>query len=119
LTDKTISQLTSEVQKSFGRYDAQGTRHWTWETAARDLPYQVGSLSKVLLQLSGDRHKEGKTEDELQWQLRNELADILAEVLYVAGELHIDMNQAMAEMVDDDTKKVNERVVGSEPNGSL
>jgi hypothetical protein len=109
MTDKTISQLTKDIQVSFAKYDAQGTRHWTWETAARDLPYQVGSLSKVLLQLSGDRYKEGKTDDELQWQLRNELADIMAEVLYIAGELGIDMNQAMAEMVDDDTKKVTER----------
>src|SRR5580704_4877066 len=107
--DKTISQLTADVKASFGGYDAQGTRHWTWETAARDLPYQVGSLSKVLLQLSGDRHKEGKNGEQLQWQLRNELADIMAEVLYIAGELNIDMNQAMSEMVEDDTRKVTER----------
>jgi hypothetical protein len=109
MADKTISQLTKDVKESFGKYDLQGTKHWTWETAARDLPYQVGSLSKVLLQLSGDRYKEGKDDDALQWQLRNELADILAEVLYIAGELDIDMNQAMAEMVSDDTKKVAER----------
>jgi hypothetical protein len=107
--DKTISELTKDVQASFANYDVQGTRHWTWETAAKDLPYQVGSLSKVLLQISGDRYAEGKDEAALQWQLRNELADIMAEVLYIAGELNIDMNQAMAEMVDDDTKKVARR----------
>jgi hypothetical protein len=107
--DKTLAEITKDVKKSFAGYDAQGTRHWTWQTAARDLPYQVGSLSKVLLQLSGDRHKEGKDDKALQWQLRNELADIMAEVLYIAGELNIDVNQAMAEMVDDDTRKVADR----------
>jgi hypothetical protein len=110
--DKTISELTKDVRASFARYDAQGTRHWTWETAARDLPYQVGSLSKVLLQLSGDRYADGLDAAALQWQLRNELADILAEVLYIAGELKIDMNQAIAEMVKDDTKKLTDRVKG-------
>lgn len=109
MKDKTISELTEDVKNSFAKYDAQGTKHWTWETAAKDLPYQVGSLSKVLLQISGYRYAEGKDEVGLQWQLRNELADIMAEVLYIAGELGIDMNQAMAEMVDDDTKKVDER----------
>ena len=109
MKDKTISELTRDVRASFAKYDAQGTRHWTWQTAAADLPYQVGSLSKVILQMSGDRYAEGKTEYELKWQLRNELADIMAEVLYVAAEFDIDMNQAMAEMVDDDTKKVGER----------
>jgi NTP pyrophosphatase (non-canonical NTP hydrolase) len=109
MSDLTIKQWTEAVKKSFGKYDAQGTTHWTWETAARDLPYQVGSMWKVLLQLSGERYKEGKNDEALQWQLRNELADILAEVLYIAGELNIDMNRALSEMVDDDTKKVDER----------
>jgi hypothetical protein len=109
MADKTIPEWTAAVKASFAQYDAQGTRHWTWETAARDLPYQVGSLSKVLLQLSGDRYAEGKDREALEWQLRNELADILAEVLFIAGERGIDMNQALAEMVEDDKRKVRER----------
>ncbi len=109
MKDYTITDLTKLVKKSFGQYDKQGTRHWTWETAAKDLTYQVGSLTKVMLQLSGDRWADGKSDEELEWQFRNELADILAEVLYVAGERGIDMNQAMDEMVGDDTKKVAER----------
>ncbi|MFI5240686.1 MAG: hypothetical protein ACHQUB_03180 [Candidatus Saccharimonadia bacterium] len=107
--DKTISELTKNIKASFAQYDSQGTKHWTWETAMRDLSYQVGSLSKVALQLSGERFDEGKTSEQLQWQLRNELADIVAEVLYIAAELKIDMNEAMAEMLADDTKKITER----------
>jgi NTP pyrophosphatase (non-canonical NTP hydrolase) len=114
LADFTLSEATSAVKASFAKYDAQGTNHWTWETAAADLQYQVGSLTKVLLQRSGYRYAEGKDAAALDWQLRNELADILAEVLYVSGELGIDMNQALEEMVADDTKKVAERVTVAE-----
>jgi NTP pyrophosphatase (non-canonical NTP hydrolase) len=106
---KTLSELTQDVRESFATYDKQGTKHWTWETAARDLSYQVGSLMKVILQLSGERHAEGKDKSQLNWQLRNELADIMAEVLYIASELNIDMDQAMAEMVADDATKIKQR----------
>lgn len=107
---KTLSELTSQVRASFAQYDKQGTKHWTWETAAKDLPYQVGSLLKVILQLSGERYDEGKDKEQLDWQLRNELADILAEVLYIASELNINLETAIAEMVADDRSKVTKRV---------
>lgn len=70
---------------------SQGARHWTWEVAAQDLPYQIGSLYRVML-LSGDR-----------W------ANILAEVLYIVSERGIDMNEAMQAMVVSDQKKVDSR----------
>lgn len=109
MKDYTITQLTKAVQASFAKYDKQGTTHWTWEVAAKDLSYQIGSLHKVMLQLSGDRWADGKDKDALEADFRNELADILAEVLYIAAERGIDINQAMNEMVADDHKKVTER----------
>jgi predicted nucleic acid-binding Zn-ribbon protein len=109
MQDYTISQLTKIVKDSFARYDQQGTRHWTWETAAKDLSYQIGSLSKITLQLSGDRWAENKDMSTLQAEFRDELADIFAEVLYIASERGIDMSHAMDEMVESDTKKVTSR----------
>lgn len=73
------------------------------------MAYQIGSLNKVMLQLSGDRWADGKDKEMLEAEFRDELADILAEVLYIASERGIDMNQAMGEMVQSDTKKVEER----------
>lgn len=110
MKDYTITELTKIVQDSFHKYDQQGTRRWTWETAASDLPYQIGSLHKVMLQLSNDRWREGKDKSELEYEFRDELADILAEVLYIAGERGIDMNEALDEMVKTDQRKVSERV---------
>jgi hypothetical protein len=109
MQDYTLSQLTQIVKDSFAKYDKQGTRHWTWEVAAQDLAYQIGSLNKVILQLSGNRWADGKDKATLEADFRDELADILAEVLYIASERGIDMNKAMSEMVKSDTKKVGER----------
>lgn len=109
MKDYTINELTKIVKDSFGKYDKQGTKHWTWEVAAKDLAYQIGSLNKVMLQLSEHRWADGKDKAALEIDFRNELADILAEVLYIAHERGIDMNEAMDEMVDDDHKKVSSR----------
>lgn len=109
MKDYTISELTKAVKASFAKYDNQGTDHWTWEIAAKDLAYQIGSLNKVMLQLSNHRWADGKSTEVLEADFRNELADILAEVLYIAGERNIDMNTAMEEMYDDDQRKVSER----------
>lgn len=109
MQDYTINQLTKIVKDSFARYDQQGTRHWTWETAAKDLAYQIGKLSKVALQLSGDRWAEGKDVAALEAEFRDELADILAEVLYIASERNINMNQAMDEMIESDSRKIKVR----------
>ena len=109
MNDYTLSQLTQIVKDSFAQYDKQGTKHWTWEVAAQDLSYQIGSLNKVMLQLSGDRWADGKDKAALEADFRDELADILAEVLYIASQRDIDMNQAMSEMVKSDTEKVEER----------
>ncbi len=46
MKDYTLSELTTLVKDSFAQYDKQGTRHWTWEAAAKDLTYQIGSLSR-------------------------------------------------------------------------
>jgi hypothetical protein len=109
MKDYTITQLTQAVKNSFATYDMQGTKHWTWEVAAQDLAYQIGSLQKVMLQLSEYRWADNKDKDALEADFRDELADILAEVLYIASERGIDMNRAMDEMVASDQKKVSGR----------
>jgi hypothetical protein len=110
MPDYKLSDLTKLVRDSFNTYDQQGTRHWTWQVAAQDLSYQIGSLNKVLLQLSGDRWADGKNVDALEADLSDELADILAEVLYIASIRRIDLGQAINDMVKTDQKKVNSRL---------
>ncbi len=58
------------------------TKPWTYEIASRDLAYQVGSLTKLVMQKTGERHAKGKTEKEIMKDIGDELADILGEVLF-------------------------------------
>ena len=39
MQDYTLSRLSKMVKDSFGRYDAQGTRHWTWQIALAEVLY--------------------------------------------------------------------------------
>ena len=101
-----LEKLTEDVKQIYQEYEKTGTRPWTYETAAIDLSYQVGSLSKLLLQLRGDRYT---TEDksELTSKVSDELADILAEVLFIASELDIDLNEAWNKMLESDNQKIS------------
>jgi uncharacterized protein YabN with tetrapyrrole methylase and pyrophosphatase domain len=106
---KTIQQMTEEVVKSFNSYVAQGTKKWDWQSAAKDLPYQVGSIAKIMQQLTNERWADGKSEKQLKEELSDELADVIACTLFIAAELKIDIDQAWQNMLDSDKRKISER----------
>lgn len=107
---KSIAELTAEVQAIYKEYRATGTAPWTYDIAAKDLPYQVGSLMKRIMQLRGERHADNKSETALKNEIGDELADILAEVLFIASELEIDILSAWDRMLASDHTKIIERV---------
>lgn len=106
---KTLNDLTKEITEIFKNYEKQGTLPWDYKIASVDLTYQVGSLTKAVLQLQNYRYSEGKTPEELKKKIADELADILAEVLIIADDLHIDVYEAWENMKQSDHKKINER----------
>ena len=105
------------VIKSFSNYDENTpTVEWNYHIAARDLAYQIGSLTKALMQLDGERFDEEKSESELRDIVADELADILAETLYIAHELDISMSEALDAMVESDNKKIEKQSKFKEEN---
>ncbi|MEI6478207.1 MAG: hypothetical protein WCO52_04465 [bacterium] len=106
---RTLADLTSDVTRIFAEYDKQGTVTWDYRIAASDLPYQLGSLTKAISQLHGERYAEGKTEEQLKRTIADELADIMAEVLFIAQDLDIDLESAWEGMLKSDTDKIKER----------
>lgn len=106
---KTIQQMTEDVVKSFDNYVAQGTKKWNWESAAKDLPYQVGSITKIMQQLTNERWAHGKSEFELKAEMSDELADVIGCALFIAADLGIDIDQAWQNMLDSDKRKISER----------
>jgi hypothetical protein len=109
MKNRTLRDLTREVIVTFKNYQKTGTPAWDHWIAARDLPYQVGSLTKLLLQLDGTRHREGKTDKELKAKIGDELADIFAETLFIAHGLDISLEEAWDKMLQSDQKKISER----------
>lgn len=108
--DKTLKEATQLVKDSFSNYDDNTpTVEWNYHIAARDLAYQIGSLTKALMQLDGERFNEGKSEAELRDVVADELADILAETLYIADGLGISMSDALDAMVESDNKKIEKQ----------
>lgn len=105
---KTLPELTSEIVATYKSYESTGTKPWDYLIASRDLSYQVGSLTKIIMQLSGERHTRD-SQEVLKSQAADELADILAEVLFIAKELDIDMYQAWNKMIGSDEQKISER----------
>ncbi len=107
---RTIKQMTNEVVKSFDSYIAQGTKKWNWQSAAKDLPYQVGSIAKIMQQMTNERWAEGKSQSQLKKELSDELADTIGCALFVAAELKIDMDDAWEQMLESDKQKVSQRL---------
>lgn len=106
---KTLRDYTKEVVAIFRKYSKQGTKPWSYQIAAHDLSYQVGSLSKILLQMENYRYREGKTPKELQEKAADELADIFAEVLFIAHGMGISLDDAWNKMLASDNQKIRTR----------
>ena len=106
---KSIIEMTREIVRTFKKYDKTGTRTWTAEIAAKDLSYQIGSLTKRMMQQKGERYADGLSKKELKRYTADELADILAEVLFISHELDIDIQEAWNAMIGSDTAKIKAR----------
>lgn len=109
MKEKTLGEYTKEIIDIYKAYEQIGTTPWNYSIAARDLTYQLGSLTKILLQLEGARYRKGKTEVELKTDLADELADIFAETLFIAHDMNISLDNAWNRMRDADKKKISER----------
>lgn len=101
--------MQQQVVDIFKAYDTQGTNTWDFKIASHDLQYQVGNLTKGILQLTGDRYADGLGDDQIKTNIADELADIMAEVLFIAHELDINLTEAWRAMIKSDETKINER----------
>jgi len=106
---KSLKDYTKVVVKIFTKYTKTGTVKWTYKIALLDLQYQLGSLTKRIMQLDNQRHKEWQTEKEIKEKVADELADIFTETLFIAHELKIDLDKAFTKMLESDNKKISER----------
>lgn len=104
-----LQEMTKRVVDIFQAYGAQGTKDWDYDIAAHDLQYQIGKLTKGILQLKGYRYDEQLTGDQIKQNIADECADTLAEILFITHKLDIDIEAAFEAMLESDKKKISER----------
>lgn len=103
---KTLTQFTKEILTVYKDYQKTGTKKWTYEIASRDLSYQVGVLNKLVLQLRNERSRGNLSRKDLKEQMADELADILAEIVFIAYDLGINLEKAWGKMLRSDREKI-------------
>ncbi|GAO98795.1 hypothetical protein Cva_01464 [Caedimonas varicaedens] len=106
----TFKTMGLQIVKQMKKYSSRlCTKPWNYKTALRDLPCQVGSLTKLVMQLEGERYRHNKTNAEIKEEIGDELADILSLVVFIAHELNIDLNDAWEGMHKSDENKLSTR----------
>ncbi len=106
---KNLEKMQKEIVEIFFNYQGQGTKPWSYIIASHDLQYQIGNLTKYVLQLENYRYRENLSDVQIKEKLADELADILAEILFIAHELDVNIEQAWAKMLELDRKKIGDR----------
>lgn len=106
---KSLKEMSEQIARVYKSYETTGTKPWDYEIAAKDLVYQVGSLTKLVMQRNQERFADGKSQAEIDKGIADELADILAETLFIARALGIDLEKAWEDMVQSDEDKISAR----------
>jgi len=105
----TLKELTRKQMLVWDHYFTQGTTPWTADISIQDLAYQIGSLTKLNLQLKNERFRDKMDDETIKIKMTDELCDIIANTLFAAAELGIDMDKAFNDMLASDVKKITER----------
>jgi NTP pyrophosphatase (non-canonical NTP hydrolase) len=100
-----IDTLSDQIVHQMEVYPQIDTKKWTYRTALKDLPVQVGSLTKLMMQLDGERYDHGMSKKEIKTKIADELADLLSLTLFIAHGLSIDMKEAWRTMLLTDQNK--------------
>jgi len=102
----SLQEMTKAMVENFRRYEDTGTKPWDARIAIHDLAYQVGGIQKLDMQLSGERHPQGKTKADILAAMETELAEVVAESLFIAHELGLDILRGFECMLETDHKKI-------------
>ena len=105
----SLKELTKKQMVVWDHYYKQGVNPWTADIAIQDLTYQIGSLTKLNLQLKNERFRHDMDDEAIKAKIADEMADIIANTLFAASELGIDMDKAFNNMLDSDIRKITER----------
>jgi hypothetical protein len=105
----SLKEITKAMITTMASYDSTGVKSWDARIAIQDLAYQAGGLLKLDMQLHNERHLQGKTTDQIKSDIEMELAEVIADALFAAHKLGLDVRNGFQRMLDSDKEKIAER----------
>ena len=105
----SLANITNAMVANMADYTKTGTKNWDASIALVDLAYQAGGLLKLKMQLDNERHKQGKTKEQLLNDVQLELAEVVSLALFIAHELKLDIKQGFEDMLCVDENRIAER----------
>ena len=93
----SLEDVKIRSRKIFERFAKIEPRRWTIEGATMELVTEVGDLTELILRK--EYYKQNIYED-LDYQIRDELSDVLLVLMRIADHYNIDLDKAYKEMED-------------------
>jgi len=106
----SLEEISKAMVGNMRHYEVTGTKAWDARMALRDLAYQAGGLLKLDMQLNGERHRQGQSEEEILQNIEMELAEVMALSLFAASKLGLDVKAGFQKMLDIDKAKIAGRL---------
>lgn len=92
-----VQELSNEVEEVSAFYAERHGIDRTPEWFVLKLGEEVGELTQAFLARSGQARRKGRTDAELEQGFRDEIADVLAQVLLVARHFDVPIDDAIRE----------------------
>ncbi|ROP65351.1 MazG nucleotide pyrophosphohydrolase domain-containing protein [Curtobacterium sp. PhB115] len=92
-----MQDLSDEVEAVSAHYAARHGIDRTDEWFVLKLGEEVGELTQAFLARSGQARRKGRSDDELEQGFRDEIADVLAQVLLIARHFDVPIDDAVRE----------------------
>lgn len=91
----SLEDIKKRSRDLFKRFEKIEPRRWSIEGATMELMTEVGDLTELILRK--EYYKQNIYED-LDYQIKDEIADILLVMMRIADYYNIDLDQAYKEM---------------------
>ena len=92
------------------QYVSQGTKPWKSNDCLMDLFFQIGSLTKLVMQQNNKVHHHGLSHDEITEGIALDIGDILSLALQLANTFGFNPDDLFTQQMKDDVAKINSRV---------
>lgn len=92
-----VQDLSDEVEAVSAFYAERHGIDRTDEWFVLKLGEEVGELTQAFLARSGQARRKGRTDDEIDQGFRDEIADVLAQVLLIARHFDVPIDAAVRE----------------------